>query len=62
MACGQVCAPLLAGHGTGSDDHHEALMCTSKIALADPVFDPRRQISGKVFWMLERLISAIGME
>ena len=38
-----------------------------EIALADPVFDPERQISGKFFWMAERLISAgltcnIGME
>jgi hypothetical protein len=37
------------------------------IALADPVFDPQRQISAKFFWMAERLISAglicnIGME
>jgi hypothetical protein len=38
-----------------------------EIALADPVFDPERQISSKFFWMPEQLISAgltcnIGME
>lgn len=38
-----------------------------EIALADPVFDPDRQISAKFFWMAERLIVAgltcnIGME
>jgi hypothetical protein len=33
-----------------------------EITLADPVFDPQRQISRKFFWCPERLISAIGME
>jgi hypothetical protein len=33
-----------------------------EITLADPVFDPQRQISRKFFWCSERLISAIGME
>ncbi len=38
-----------------------------EIALADPVFDPDRQITAKYFWNPERLISAgltcnIGME
>lgn len=38
-----------------------------QIALADPVFDPDRQITARFFWMAERLISAgltcnIGME
>ena len=37
------------------------------IALADPVFDPERQITSKFFWYPERHISAgltcnIGME
>jgi hypothetical protein len=37
------------------------------IALAAPVFDPERQITGAFFWYPERLISAgltcnIGME
>jgi hypothetical protein len=31
-----------------------------EIALAAPMFDPRRQISSKFFWMPERLISAMG--
>jgi hypothetical protein len=31
------------------------------IALADPVFDPQRQIARKFFWMPERLMSAIGI-
>jgi hypothetical protein len=36
-------------------------------ALAAPVFDPQRQITGKFFWLAERHISAgltcnIGME
>jgi hypothetical protein len=29
-----------------------------EMVLADPVFDPQRQISHKFFWMAERLISA----
>jgi len=38
-----------------------------EIALADPVFDPERQVGAKFFWMAERLISAgltvnLGME
>jgi hypothetical protein len=33
-----------------------------EITLADPVFDPQRQISRKFFWCPERLISAIGLE
>jgi hypothetical protein len=38
-----------------------------EIALADPLFDPQRQISRKFFWIAERGISAgltcnIGME
>ena len=33
-----------------------------EIALADPMFDPQRQIGSKFFWMPERLISEIGME
>jgi hypothetical protein len=33
-----------------------------EITLADPVFDPRRQISQKFFWCPERFISGIGME
>lgn len=28
------------------------------IALADPVYDPDRQITRKYFWYVERLISA----
>jgi len=37
------------------------------VALAAPVFDPERQITGKFFWYPERYISAgltcnIGME
>jgi hypothetical protein len=28
------------------------------IALADPMFDPQRQIVSKVFWIPERLILA----
>jgi ribosomal protein L32 len=38
--------------------------CTKQveITLADPVFDPQRQISRKFFWCPERLISVIGME
>jgi hypothetical protein len=33
-----------------------------EIALADPVFDPHRQISRKFLWSGERPISAIGVE
>jgi hypothetical protein len=38
-----------------------------EIALADPVFDPERQITDKYFWWADRLISVgltcnIGME
>jgi hypothetical protein len=53
----------------GRPNHHEVLNMHRQveIALADPVFDPERQISRKFFWMPERLISAgltcnIGME
>jgi hypothetical protein len=33
-----------------------------EITLADPVFDPQRQIGRKFFGCPERLISGIGME
>jgi hypothetical protein len=45
-------------------NRHDVLRCTKQveITLADPVFDPQRQISRKFFGCPERLISAIGME
>jgi hypothetical protein len=54
-SCTALCAATLS---------HEVLRCTKQveITLADPVFDPQRQISRKFFWCPERLISAIGME
>jgi hypothetical protein len=56
-SCTALCAATLS-------NRHEVLRCTRqvKITIADPVFDPQRQISRKFFWCPERLISAIGLE
>jgi hypothetical protein len=44
-SCTALCAATLS-------NRHEALRCTKQveITLADPVFDPQRQISRKFFW------------
>lgn len=34
------------------------MMYHARIALANPVFDPDKQIDGRFFWWAERLISA----
>jgi hypothetical protein len=43
---------------------HEVLTMHEQveIALPDPVFNPKRQVSAKFFRWAERLISAIGMD
>jgi hypothetical protein len=47
-----------------SSNRHEfhTMQRQVEIALADPVFDPHRQISRKFSWSGERPISAIGVE
>jgi hypothetical protein len=56
-SCTALCAATLS-------KRHEVRRCTKQveITLADPVFDPQRPISRKLFCCPERLISAIGME
>jgi hypothetical protein len=56
-SCTALCAATLS-------NRHEVLRNTKQveITVADPVFDPQRQISRKFFWCPERLMSAISME
>ncbi len=52
LACHRVFAPLLAGHDGHSQQSSRASQTHRRveIALAEPVFDPERQISRKFFW------------